>query len=208
VKISGNRINVRGFASIRGLLMYAYNVDEHQISASAKGGVWDEFYDIAAKAPGERPLTTEDVRLMFQSLLTDRFQLKLHHDRAEISVYNLVVGKNGSKLKKSKPDTESETINKNAAVTRESIRMKFTNRSISELIRWLLIAVRDRPVVDKTGLTGSYDFEMEWWPDTPGTPFGSSLIDAMRDQLGLRLEAAKEPMERLVVESVQRPSEN
>jgi uncharacterized protein (TIGR03435 family) len=207
VQISGNRVTVRGSTNIRGLVMYAYNVNEHQLSGTTKGGVWDEFYEIAATAPGEGEVSVDQVRLMFQALLADRFRLKLHRETAELLVYNLRLGKNGSKLKVSGPETKPGIVNKSAVdeSTRELlVRFELSHEPVSELVRVLSLAITDGPVLDKTGFTGAYDFTLEFVRD----PFGASAKAAVQEQLGLRIEAAKEPAEILMIESVRKPSEN
>jgi uncharacterized protein (TIGR03435 family) len=211
VQISGNRVTVRGFTNIRGLVMYAYNVNEHQIFGSTTGDVWDNFYDIAAISPGEAAPSTDQLRLMVQALLADRFQLKLRHETATFPVYNLLIGRNGSKLKPSTPDAQPSIRNKNASAVASGstyhFRFEYTHQPVSLVVRLLSNAAPDRLLLDKTGLAGSYDFNLEYTVD-PADPTGAGTITEIQEQLGLRVEAAQEPLDRLVIERVQEPSEN
>jgi uncharacterized protein (TIGR03435 family) len=143
---------------------------------------------------------------MVQTLLADRFQLKLRREAAELPVYNLTLGRNGSKLKVSGPETKPGIVNKNVADESRRIlfRFEFSHEPVSELVRVLSLAITGGPVMDKTGLTGVYDFTLEFARDVTGAPARA----AVQERLGLRLEPAQESMERLVIESVQKPSEN
>jgi uncharacterized protein (TIGR03435 family) len=215
-QVSGNRVTI-SFVNLTGLLTFAYNMTERQISnpseasKPSEGRTAGEIYDIAAVTPGEAAPGMDQIRLMVQTLLADRFQLKLHRETATFPVYNLLVGKNGSKLKASAPDTLPSTRNKNGATAGNGptydIRVEYTHQPVSELVRLLSSAVRDRVVLDKTGLTGAYDFTLEYTLD-PADRSGAAQTTAVQEQLGLRLEPAQESMDMLVIESVQRPSEN
>ncbi len=209
-RISGNRVALSS-VSLLTLLMFAYDVTAKQVS-NPKGVKLDgDIYDIAAVAPGEAAPGTDELRLMVQVLLADRFQLKLRRETAPFAVYNLAIGKNGSKLKPSAPDAQPSIRNKNAGTLGNGptydIQVEYTHEPLSELVRVLSAAVRDRVVLDKTGLAGAYDFTLEYTLD-PADRTGAALITAIQEQLGLRLEAAQEQMEMLVIESVQEPSEN
>jgi uncharacterized protein (TIGR03435 family) len=99
---------------------------------------------------------------MLQTLLAERFQLKFHRETRELPAYNLLVGDNRAKLKPSAPDSESRTVRIGRS------RMNYFNVTISELV--LQIATQfDRPLLDKTGLQGGYDFALEYMPSLPST---------------------------------------
>ncbi len=210
VKIGGNRVTAT-LAGVQGLMVYAYGVKDYQIIGVTKGDApWSDFYDIAATTPGEDTPSEEQVRQMVQGLLADRFQLKLHRENRDLPVYNLIVGKNGPKLKESAPGTKP-----GVAVTRGSVtRITFSNSPISELLRLLGPSLGvDRPVLDKTRLKGGYDFTLEF--SRGGTngdaadPDGTSIFTAVQEQLGLKLDPAKGPTEVLVIDHVERsPSAN
>ncbi len=157
-----------------------------------------ERYDIAAKYPVGTPL--DQVRVMLQNLLADRFKLKMHRESKELPIYALVAAKNGPKLTESAPGTQG------------SIGM--SNGHLSGKGRASLVALADRlsgpvfqlgrPVMDRTGISELYDFSLDWAPDTE-----PSLFTALQEQLGLRLEAQKGAVEVIVVDSMERkPSPN
>jgi uncharacterized protein (TIGR03435 family) len=161
---------------------------------------------------------------MLRSLLADRFKLIFHRERKELSLYALVVSKGGSKLRESAaaPDALPETV---SVVYPESgggvrIVLPARNATMAQFASIMNRAILDRPVVDQTGLSGRYDFDLEWTPDETqfDGAFGRSantedsakpgLFAAIQEQLGLRLEATKGPVEALVIDRAERPSEN
>jgi uncharacterized protein (TIGR03435 family) len=216
--VSGNRVTIP-CSSLRNLILRAYDVRTYQITG---GPAWladlaDLAYDINARAPGEDKPTARQIREMLQSLLADRFQLQLHHESKELPVYALVTGKNGPRLKESASDVKPGFrflmggLKGNVTATGESMA-QFAGYLSNEA---------GRPVIDKTGLTGSYDFTLEWMRDQtqviPGlSPAGSdsgdgigpSLFTALQEQLGLRMESQKSPIDVLVIDRAARPSEN
>ncbi|HEX8879062.1 MAG TPA: TIGR03435 family protein [Candidatus Acidoferrum sp.] len=222
------------------LIRTAYGIEENQISG---GPSWlkSDHYDIDAKmdsptadalhklAEDQRRLATQH---MMQALLADRFKLVVHHDSKELAVYALVVAKNGPKLHEAKPgDAYPNGIKGPDGVARPGMmrmgRGQLTSQGLplSELAR-LLTAQLDRTVVDKTGLTGNYDFTLQWTPDeSQGAMFrgpdtgpqasassanssGPSLFTALQEQLGLKLESQKGPVEIYVIDHAEKPSEN
>jgi uncharacterized protein (TIGR03435 family) len=222
--------------SLKMLLSVAYDVREFQIS-DGPGWINTDRFDIAAKAatgattlPDDPAKMTEEqrktngdqMRERLRALLADRFQLTLHRETKEQSVYALVIGKNGFKLQ------ESDT--KGAPGPRGMMRMgrgQFTGQAVQlRMLTQALSSQLGRPVIDRTGLTGSYDFKLEWTPDPgqsgpfggggppgadappPPDPNGPSLFTAVQEQLGLRLESQKGPVEMLVIDRVEKPSEN
>ena len=207
--------------SLKALVGAAYNLTPQAISG---GPAWIESdrYDILAGTPGEIRPTLDEQMSMLRNLLADRFKLTFHREQKELSLYALLVAKGGSKLKESSapPDALPETV---SVVYPESgggvrIVMPARNATMAQLASIMNRAILDRPVVDKTGLTGRYDFDLEWTPDE--TQFGGNLpagtpehpkadlYAAIQQQLGLRLEATRGPIEALVIDRVQRPSEN
>jgi uncharacterized protein (TIGR03435 family) len=152
---------------------------------------------------------------MLQTLLSDRFQLRVHHETREGAVYDLVVAKNGSKLQPTKESDNSGTSSGRNPDT-GLLTLKGTRRSTEEVAADLSSRL-GRPVFDKTGLTGKYDFEISWAPDltsaagadaaTPAIS-GPSLVTAIQEQLGLRLESTKGPVGILVIDSAEKPTLN
>jgi len=213
IRISGNRVTLT-MVTLAGLIQNAYKVRDFQVLKTpeltdARGH--EQLYDIEAKAPGDTEPTLQQARQMLQTLLADRFRLQLHHDPKEIAVYDLVIAKNGPKLKASTPASKPPAN----PFTQEGPLwgVSFTNKSLPEFIAFLNPNV-DLPVVDKTGLTGNYDFTLEFSHNNPDvTPVDSpnadrSIYFALEQQLGLKLIRAKEPQEILVIDHAERPSEN
>src|SRR5258708_5999656 len=137
-------------APLRYCLEWAYDLKDYEIS----GPDWiksDERYDIVAKASG--PVSVEQTKLMLQTLLTERFQMKLHRETKDLSVYVLVPGKGAAKVKDPAPDGDPSLSGPPTAVL-------FHKHPISRLT-FLLTRRLDRPVLDKTGLSGIYDFTVD-----------------------------------------------
>ena len=213
IRISGTRVTL-SIVTLETLVRDAYDVRDFQVTGAPgwKGNNGaDQFYDIEARVPGDATPTVQQVRQMLQTLLAERFQLKLHRETKEAPVYDLVVAKSGSKLKPSTPDSKppANPFTQSGPLW----RISFTNKSIPDFIVSLDINV-DRPVIDKTGLTGNYDFTLEFEHNNPDvTPVNSpdanrSIYSAVQEQLGLQLVPAKEPVEIIVIDHADRPSEN
>ena len=140
---------------------------------------------------------------MLQQLLADRFQLHVHTETKEGPIYKLVIAKSGFKLKNA-PDSERP---RGSSWGRD--RIQVLNGPIGSLA-FSLSDILGRTVMDKTGLAGRYEIDLKWTPDElQGTPdAGPTMFTALQEQLGLKLESAKGPVETFVVDHVERPSEN
>lgn len=223
--------------SLQMLIETAYGVEENRISG-APSWANSEKYDIEAKmdssvADDLRKLS-EDQRTparqrMLQALLADRFKLRLHRENRDLPVYELVIAKNGPKLHKAKTgDTYTNGVK--GSDGRPAGTGTWINGDniigqgipISDLVEELSQRL-GRAVVDETGLTGNYDFTLRWTPDDGQAPTGAvlgdagatlpdssgpSIFSAIQAQLGLKLESKKGPVPVLVVDHVERPSEN
>lgn len=211
---SGPRVRYIAYSTVH-LVMEAYNVKDYEVTfapttAPPSGGVYGTvYYDIEAKAEGDRARTRDVFRLMLQTLLADRFKLRVHREMKEIPVYVLLVGKGAPKFKESAPDaTESARI----AAANQSITA--SKKSMDELANMIQnVFFMDRPVVDHTGLAGAYDFKIEATPESRTTGDGPdlkniSIFTAVQQQLGLKLESQKARVEVLVVDHVEKPSAN
>jgi len=158
----------------------------------------------------------EEQMSMLRSLLSDRFKLTFHREQKEFSIYALTVGKGGPKLKQTAPDSDVPPTVGPGVVYPQRIVLPARNATMGEFASLLQRAILDRPVVDKTGLAGRYDFDLEWAPDESqfggDVPTASAeaasapLFGAIQEQLGLKLEAARGPVEALVVDKAERPS--
>jgi uncharacterized protein (TIGR03435 family) len=240
-------------ATVEMLVTWAYRIQNYAISGGPGWMVTDRF-DIEARADAGA-LTPDQMAQMVQSLLADRFFLKTHRATTEGSVYVLVVGKNGVKMKRSAdqspfggrgarggapPQGEPGPRGRGAIafdgppgerrggpLPPGGVRMapgflQIQGVSMAMLAEFLAQQL-GRPVIDKTGAYGSFDISLEWatdlnfagpgpgglrGPDIGLSTSGPSLFTAVEEQLGLRLESAKGPVETLVIDSVQRPQEN
>ncbi len=196
------------------LIAAAYDLNPRTISG---GPAWIEsdHYDILAVTPGEVRPTRDEQMSMLRSLLADRFKLTFHREPKEFSIYELEVAKSGPKLKESAaPLGDPSALI--STVYPQRIVLPARNATMGEFVSLLQRAVLDRPVVDKTGLSGRYDFDLAWAPDE--TQFGGEIppasadapsapfFTAIQQQLGLKLEATRGPVEALVVDKVERPS--
>jgi bla regulator protein blaR1 len=226
--LSGNGI------SVKMLIGFAYNLIDFQISGGP-GWIDSERYDIEAKMNEStiaalKKLTPEQAieqRLMVQSLLAERFNLKVSHSSKELPIYALVVAKNGPKMAKSAdappgpggPGGEGPR----SMMSFQMGELTATAISMSMLADRIARGV-GRNVVDKTGLEGRYDFTLHWTsgrqglsagptdaiqgPAPSSDSSGPSIYTALQEQLGLKLESQKGPVETLVIESIEKPSEN
>lgn len=186
--------------SLQGLIQFAYNVNEYQIAGPEWLSSDSASYDIVAKAPGA---TQEQMRAMMQTLLTERLKVAVHREARTLSGYNLVVGKNGPRqLQASADGTRGGTNSRGGQVTATHVSMATFAHNLS---RWLKV-----PVFDKTGIDGNFDFKLDYEPDlSQETDTRPSIFTALQQQLGLKLEAAKVPVEMIVVDSAERvPAEN
>jgi uncharacterized protein (TIGR03435 family) len=199
------------------LITFAYGIHAKQITG-APSWVETEKFDVAAQPNGEGQPNEKQWKAMVQKLLADRFKLAFHRDKKELSVYAIVVGKNGPKLTKSE-----STSNLPGLFFRGLGNLPCTNATMADLASVLQGAVLDRPVVDQTGITGRYDFTLLWTPDEfqfgcaaakmppPPATNGAAppdLFTAMQEQLGLKLESTKAQAEVFVIDKVSKPTEN
>jgi len=183
----------------------AWGLKDYQISTPD----WmnDERYDLTATMPAGTP--TNEVLLMLQGLLTDRFRLATHRETKELSVYALVVDKSGLKLK---PAEGFGGTSVSSAPKGRSLRADVTMKSFAATLSRLV----DKPVIDMTGLPGGFNINLEWVPEEmtvnpkegADVPSGPSIFMALHD-VGLKLEARKSPVEVLVVDRGEKiPAEN
>jgi uncharacterized protein (TIGR03435 family) len=200
-------------ADLTSLIAFGYRVRAAQISGVPKS-LRSTGFDIVAKADNDHP-SIEQLRLMVQSLLADRFKLTLHRLRKEGPVYALVLAKGGPRLDASVKDETSISSGRLFHVVYQKVSMPLLAENLSQRL--------SRTVLDRTGLEGDFDFKLEWVertiylplrpasgldaPEATG-PTGPSLFTAMQEQLGLKLEAAKGPVDMLVIDHVEMPSQN
>lgn len=207
---------VEKYYTLKLLIAAAYDLNPRTISGGP-GWVESDHYDILAITPGNARPTHDEQMSMLRSLLTDRFNLTFHREQKVFSIYELKLASSGPKLKAAVegPDDPSALV---STVYPDRIMLPARNASMTDFTSLLQRAVLDRPVVNKTGLAGRYDFDLTWAPDE--TQFGGAvpiapsdapsppLFTAMRDQLGLNLVATRGPVDALVIDSAERPSAN
>jgi uncharacterized protein (TIGR03435 family) len=199
------------------LITFAYDVQQKQVVG---GPDWISTvkWDINGQPDTPGSPSRDQLRGMFQKLLADRFQLTFHKDEKEMSAYLLTVSKTGSKMK---VDTDSPN-GLPALFFRGLGVLTVHNATMGDFSGLLQTAVLDRPVVDQTGLTGKYDFLLKWTPDE--SQFGGMgikvpppsdaadapppLFTALPEQTGLKLESGKAHVEVLVMDKVEKPSDN
>lgn len=183
---------------LRYCLEWAYDLKDYQVS----GPDWiknDNRYDIIANGPGA---SENDMRLMLRALLLERFQMKVHRETKSLDVYALLPGKGAPKFKEASADEETGLgAGPNGSV-------KFTKQPLSRFT-FMLTRRMDRPAIDMTGLKGFYDFTIDlsglgFNGNPPSDTSAPSVFTTVQDNLGLRLEAQKAPIDVLVVDHAEK----
>jgi uncharacterized protein (TIGR03435 family) len=197
----GGRFRATG-APLNALIQLAYGVKDFQVSGRPK---WadsesDESYDVVAQPAAGVTLNRDQLKVAIQALLADRFKLKFHRETKDLPIYSLVVGKNGPKLTKNiDAPGPGGTIG--------SGQLKGSKISMS-ILADLLAQLLDRTVRDDTGISGDFDVKLNWDPSQTADMDGPSIFTALQEQLGLKLNAQKGPVEILIIDSAERPSGN
>jgi len=204
------RISARN-VTLRRCIRGAYNVPETQVLGGPKW-IDDERYDIDAKAAS--PAGDNDLMIMLQSLLAERFNLVFHREKRPMSGYALVVGKGGLKIQHSARDAPSFTHARRGGIDAQASTMANLAQKLTDALHL--------PVADFTGAEGEFDFKLQWTPEdasarppSGGNKTGSAAADAgpsifaaLQEQLGLKLESRKVPTEVLVIDRADKASEN
>jgi uncharacterized protein (TIGR03435 family) len=203
--ISGGRRLITNNTTLNDLIAWGYVLHAKQIIGGPAWAATDK-YDLQAEQDGQGLPSTQQWKGMVQKLLADRFKLTFHPDRREIPVYVLTAAKNGPKLTKSQGDPNGLP----GLLVRPTGELDLSNGTTASLAELLQRSVLDRPVVDQTGLAGKYDITLKWTPADaqPGADAPPDLYTAIQEQLGLKLVATKALDEVLVIDHVERPSEN
>jgi uncharacterized protein (TIGR03435 family) len=212
--------------TVKTLITYAYDIRDYQLSGDP-GWISQERFDISATTArgdtafgGADPRTLNDsqrkiyedrIRERVRTLLAERFGLMIRHVSQDQSVYLLTVAKGGPKMTRviHEPGTQQGVSGQGRGHMR-------AYAVTSEATASYLARVTGRVVVDKTGLDGKYDWSLDWVPDAltanePGagaSPSGPTIFTAVQEQLGLRLESGKAPVDKIVIDRVTRPTEN
>ena len=203
INISGGRLTMTN-ASVKTLIRNAYDIQSFQFGG---GPSWldSDFYDIAATTGDSADISHDQYRALLRGMLTDRFRLKVHWETRQGDIYALVVAKGGPKMTEDTDPAKEPGLNTNkqshqGRMTATKAPMLYLSSNLGNQL--------SRTVVDKTGLQGKYDWTLQWDPDPSADSTLPSLFTAVQEQLGLKLDAQKGPVETLVIDSVERPSEN
>jgi uncharacterized protein (TIGR03435 family) len=189
--------------TLRRLIQSAFDVNDFQI-VGGPDWIGAEKYDIEAKADISAQTGHFDYGPMLQALLADRFRLKVHRETRQLPVYSLVIARNGPKLT-GHTGTGGAATNTSHASGKATLTA--TMASMAGLA-YRLGRDLDRKVIDNTGLKGEYDLTLEWAPDPRPDSTAPSIFTALPEQLGLKLESTRGPVEVVVIDSVEKASEN
>jgi uncharacterized protein (TIGR03435 family) len=196
--------------SLKECIMSAYELRNYQVA----GPAWlsTDRFDIVATADG--PASDADLRAMLKTLLADRFRLRVHVEARELAAYRLISTKNGPKLTLAATDQASGYALDGGSVVFHAISMSAFAEYLSRL------APIDRPVIDETGIDGLFDFKLKLFETRPDMPVselkrafyewdqGTSIFTDLQEQLAMKLQPEKAPINVVVVDSVAKPSEN
>jgi uncharacterized protein (TIGR03435 family) len=195
VSLDGSRLS-SSRNPLRGLILSAYNIPYWRLTGEPTW-VDSDAYDIVGTFP---PNTSPDtVKLMLQTLFADRFKMTVHRETRDAPVYALVVGKDGPKLK--------AAVDGKYSARNNGGHLELRHASIASFATYL-VAAADRPVVAMTGLDGYFDINLDWRPDNASDDQRPSIYTAVQEQLGLKLEPRKSPVEFIIIDHIERPSEN
>ena len=219
--------------TLKSILKFAYNLGAEQQISGGPAWVGSAKFDIVAKEDAETVAAVnkllkeqrgKPVRLMVQNLLAERFKLKVHHETKELPLYAMTVAKSGVKMTLAAVEpvaADGTTARRGSGISGRGRGQLQGMNTTPELLANVLGSqseIGGRMVLDKTGLTGKYDFMLKWTPDAGmgGTgdagaspeASGPSLFTALQEQLGLKLDATKGMVDTIVIDSVEMPSEN
>jgi uncharacterized protein (TIGR03435 family) len=216
ITIRGGMFKSANF-SLADLVAFAYGVNTKQIVGAPSWAETDR-YDIEGKPDTPGTPNAEQLRTMVKKLVAERFSLKFHMEKKELSVYALARGKGEPKLTKAEVDAG----NLPGLFFTGLGKLNVTNATMENFCHLMQEAVLDRPVVDQTGLAGKWNFTLNWTPDE--SQFGGMgfkvpppsdkadapppLFTAIQEQLGLKLEATKAPVDVMAIDTVEKPSAN
>jgi uncharacterized protein (TIGR03435 family) len=203
--------------TVRTLILKGFHAKDFQV-AGGPGWLETERYDVVAKTENTS-ISDNDLWLSLQPLLAERFKLRFHRETKQLPVYSLTVVKGGPKLK---PHVGDDEPTMSGRMGSGKASLSGTRTSMARLAD-TLSEHTDRIVVDNTGLKGVYDFKLDWAEDHPGEPAGVSMLSslqeglglagpsiftAVQEQLGLKMEPAKGPVEMIVIDGAEKASGN
>jgi uncharacterized protein (TIGR03435 family) len=210
------------------IIQFAFNFRRDDLVLGAPDWARSERYDVLAKVAGAdvaayRGMKEEQRRAMLQAVFAERCKMQAHREPRDIPIYALVVAKNGPKMKQAQPgDPAPVVMDRDGHPTHEDALYRLPGQIKAQQVPMTSLALAlsasglGRQVVDKTGLTGKYDLTLQWTPEQgssgdaapPVEASGPSIFTAIQEQLGLKLESEKAPVEALVIDHLERPTEN
>jgi len=187
--------------TLKELVEFAFDVKDFQLTGGPR---WfdTDHYDIVAKI--SRDIGDSELKSLTRSLLADRFRLRVHREKREVTAYSLVIARKGARPG---PKLSEHSGAGEFSSNTTSHSLQATNATTGALAA-SLSRILGRPVADNTGLKGAYDYKVEWPADEPADSSTSGIFSALQDQLGLKLDATKSPVQILVIDGAERPSEN
>jgi uncharacterized protein (TIGR03435 family) len=215
IQIQGRQFKIINL-TVNDLIRAAYGIHPRQL-IGAPDWIEKDRYDILGKPDVEGQPNRRQMQVLIQKVLADRFGLKFHREKRELSAYTIVIGKTGAKLTAAEGDPKADP----QIFFYGPGKFVAKNATLADFAGFLQGGVVDRPVVDQTGLAGRYDFGMIYRPneplaggrgDNPPTPNDQDALEdiygAVQQQLGLRLESTKTQVEMFVIDRLEKPSEN
>ncbi len=207
--------------SVNWLITLAYSMHAHQV-VGAPAWLGSEKYDILGRPDTPGQPSRDQLKLMIQKLLADRFQLKFHIEKRDLQAYTITVLKTGPKFAVSQADPNSSLGVGFGLASGGGMTLTVRNAPLDSVANALQGNLLDQPVVNRTGLIGKYDFNLKFTPDASQLAFGGlppsaasadpdappDIFAAFQQQLGLKLESTKTAVDVMVIEKIEKPSEN
>jgi uncharacterized protein (TIGR03435 family) len=185
------------------MIQQAFGIRASQIEG-APGWIDTDKFDVQATTGTTKDLDDIELQPYWEALLTTRFRMKYHRASREMQVYSLSVAKSGPKLPENTSGGDTSTH-----LSKSATHALLTSTHIAMPKFALLLGRRlDCNVIDKTGLAGIYDVKLEWSPDLSTDTGAASIFTALQDQLGLKLESGKGPVDIIVIDGIEKPTEN
>jgi uncharacterized protein (TIGR03435 family) len=203
---------------LRNYLSVAYQVKPEQIRGGP-GWIDTKSYDLNAEAA--QASSFQDLHIMLQNLLTERFKLQFHRETKEMSAYVMTLDKGGPKNLKVHPNASGGDVNLNETAEQPLHQIWTARCGSMDYFAFALSRIFERPLINRTGLQGCFDFQLRFTDELPsgmkegqivnGTPidtYGPTIYQALPQQLGLKLEEQKAPVETMVIDHAERPTED
>ncbi len=205
--------------TLNDLIIFSYGLHSKQVVGAPSWADSNKF-DITGRPDTPGAPNNAQSKIMYQKLLADRFQLKFHNEKKEMGAYIITVLKSGSKLKASAPDSPPHALF--GGSPDGGVNFNVGNQTLEDVANVLQGVVLDKPVVDQTGLEGKFDFILKFTPDAtqmlglrppgpapePGPDAPPDIFAAFQEQLGLKLESSKAMVDVMVIDKVEKPSDN